>query len=328
MLTPTITPGSSPAPRSPEERHSPGHSPLGSFRLSHLRALEAESIHILREVAAQFAKPVLLYSIGKDSSVMLHLARKAFFPGRIPFPLLHIDTTYEYPEMIEFRDRFTAEIGAELLVYTNWKAIEEGTNPYSLGTSKCCGLLRTRALVDALREGGYDAALGGARRDEERSRAKERVFSFRDVHGQWDPKNQRPELWNLYNGKVDKGESIRVFPLSNWTEMDVWQYIALESIPIVPLYFAKDREVLVRGETLIPLETNVKLLPGERPQVVRCRMRSLGCTPCSGAIRSDADTMAKIIDELLAFRRSERENRVIDHDQDGSMELKKREGYF
>lgn len=303
-------------------------SATASFRLSHLRALEAESIHVLREVAAQFAKPVLLYSIGKDSSVMLHLARKAFFPSKIPFPLLHIDTTYEYPEMIEFRDRFTAEIGADLRVFTNWKAIHEGANPYDLGTSKCCSLLRTRALVQGLREGGYDAALGGARRDEERSRAKERVFSFRDVRGQWDPKNQRPELWNIYNGKVDKGESIRVFPLSNWTEMDVWQYIELENIPIVPLYFAKEREVLVRGETLIPLETNVKLLPGEKPQVVRCRMRSLGCTPCSGAIRSDADTLPKIIEELFAFRRSERENRVIDHDQDGSMELKKREGYF
>lgn len=313
----------------PSAGASPGSSavPRGT-RLSHLRALEAESIHILREVAAQFEKPVLLYSIGKDSSVMLHLARKAFFPGKLPFPLLHIDTTYEYPEMIEFRDRFTAEIGAELRVYTNWKAIHEGANPYDLGTSKCCGLLRTRALVDGLREGGYDAALGGARRDEERSRAKERVFSFRDTQGQWDPKNQRPELWNIYNGRVDKGESIRVFPLSNWTEMDVWQYIALEDIPIVPLYFAKEREVLVRGETLIPYQSNVKLLPNEKPQLVRCRMRSLGCTPCSGAVRSDADTLPKIIEELFAFRRSERENRVIDHDQDGSMELKKREGYF
>jgi sulfate adenylyltransferase subunit 2 len=297
-----------------EPNSSPGTA--SSYRLSHLRALEAESIHIMREVAAQFEKPVLLYSIGKDSSVMLHLARKAFFPGKLPFPLLHIDTTYEYPEMIEFRDRFTAEIGADLKVYTNLKAINEGANPYDLGTSKCCGLLRTRAVV------------GGARRDEERSRAKERVFSFRDAQGQWDPKNQRPELWNIYNGRVDKGESIRVFPLSNWTEMDVWQYIALENIPIVPLYFAKAREVLVRGETLIPLETNVKLLPNEKPQTIVCRMRSLGCTPCSGAVRSDADTLPKIIDELFGFRRSERENRVIDYDQDGSMEMKKREGYF
>ena len=297
-------------------------------QLSHLRALEAEAIHTLRETAAQFAKPVLLYSIGKDSSVMLHLARKAFYPAKVPFPLLHIDTTYEYPEMIEFRDRFTAEIGAELHVYVNQEAIDAGANPYSLGTSKCCGLLRTRALVDGLRKGGYDAALGGARRDEERSRAKERVFSFRDRNGQWDPKNQRPELWNIYNGKVDPGESIRVFPLSNWTEFDVWEYIALENIEIVPLYFAKERPVLVRGESLIPMESNVKLLPGEEPRMVKIRMRSLGCTPCSGAIRSDADTVPLIIEELKHFRRSERENRIIDHDQDGSMELKKREGYF
>lgn len=296
--------------------------------LSHLRALEAESLHILRETAAQFRKPVLLYSIGKDSSVLVHLARKAFHPGRIPFPLLHIDTTYEYPEMIEFRDRFTKEIGAELRVYTNDAAIAEGTNPYDLGTAKCCHLLRTRALVDGLKSGGYDAALGGARRDEEKSRAKERVFSFRDKEGRWDPRNQRPELWNLYNGKVDPGESIRVFPLSNWTEMDVWRYIEVESIPIVSLYYARPRQVLVRGGTLIPLETNVKAMPGEEPQTVMCRMRSLGCTPCSGAIRSEADTISKVIDELTAFKRSERENRVIDHDQEGSMELKKREGYF
>jgi sulfate adenylyltransferase subunit 2 len=296
--------------------------------LDHLRALEAESIHILRETAAQFARPVLLYSIGKDSSALLHLARKAFFPGRIPFPLLHIDTTYEYPELIEFRDWFVNRIGAELRVYTHQEAIAQGANPYDLGTAKCCGLLRTRALVEGLRKGGYDAALGGGRRDEERSRAKERVFSFRDRNGQWDPKNQRPELWNIFNGRVDPGESIRVFPLSNWTEMDIWQYIAEEEIPIVPLYFARPRQVIVRGESLIPLESNVRLLPGEQPRTVVCRMRSLGCTPCSGAIRSDADTVEKIIDELTTFRRSERENRIIDHDQDGSMELKKREGYF
>lgn len=296
--------------------------------LSHLRTLEAESIHILRETAAQFAKPVLLYSIGKDSSVLLHLARKAFFPSKLPFPLLHIDTTYEYPEMIEFRDRFVREIDAELRVYTNDEAIAQDANPYRLGTSKCCSLLRTQALVDAIRKGGFDAALGGARRDEERSRAKERVFSFRDRNGHWDPKNQRPELWNVYNGRVDPGEHMRVFPLSNWTEFDVWQYIALEEIPLVPLYFAKPRPVLVRGETLIPWQPNVKMLPNEQPQMINCRMRSLGCTPCSGAIRSDADTVPKIIDELFSFRRSERENRVIDHDQDGSMEIKKREGYF
>ena len=301
---------------------------MSDFVLAHLRALEAESLHILRETAAQFRKPVLLYSIGKDSSVLVHLARKAFYPGTIPFPLLHIDTTYEYPEMIEFRDRFTAEIGAELRVHTNDRAIEQGANPYTLGTSKCCSLLRTRALVEGLEAGGYDAALGGARRDEEKSRAKERVFSFRDRDGRWDPRNQRPEIWNVYNGKVDPGESIRVFPLSNWTEMDVWRYIELESIPIVPLYFAKPRQVLVRGNTIIPLESNVKTLPGEEPQTVMCRMRTLGCTPCSGAIRSEADTIGKIIDELAGMRRSERENRVIDHDQEGSMELKKREGYF
>lgn len=296
--------------------------------LSHLRALEAESIHIIREVVAEFEKPCLLYSIGKDSSVLLRLAQKAFYPGKMPFPLVHIDTTYEYPEMIQFRDWYAREIGAELLVYTNEKAVAAGANPYDLGTSKCCNLLRTRALVEGLKQYGFDAALGGARRDEEKSRAKERVFSLRDPHGQWDPKNQRPELWNLYNGLINKGESVRVFPLSNWTEFDVWQYIHEDRIPIVPLYFAKPRQVAVRGNTLIPLESNVKLLPNETPETVICRMRSLGCTPCSGAIRSDADTVPKIIEELKEFRRSERENRVIDHDQDGSMELKKREGYF
>jgi sulfate adenylyltransferase subunit 2 len=296
--------------------------------LPHLRYLEAEAVHILRETAAQFAKPVLLYSIGKDSSVLVHLARKAFYPGKLPFPLLHIDTTYEYPELIEFRDRFTREIGADLRVYVNRAAVEAGANPYTLGTAKCCHLLRTRALVEGLREGGYDAAIGGGRRDEERSRAKERVFSFRDKEGRWEPRAQRPELWNLYNGRVDAGESIRVFPLSNWTETDIWSYIDEEEIPLVPLYFAKPRRVVVRGETLIPLEANVKLLPGEEPQTITCRMRSLGCTPCSGAIRSTAANAREILDELSVFRRSERENRVIDHDQEGSMELKKREGYF
>ncbi len=297
-------------------------------RLSHLRALEAESIHIIREVAGQFARPVLLYSIGKDSSAMLHLARKAFYPGALPFPLLHVDTTFEYPELIEFRDAFVRQIGARLEVYTNQAAIAAGANPYALGTAKCCSLLRTRALVDALKQGGYDAALGGARRDEERSRAKERVFSFRDVNGHWDPKNQRPELWNIYNGRVDPGECIRVFPLSNWTEQDVWNYIQLEKIPLAPLYFARERQVIRRNGSLIPLETNVAVQPGEQPEPVMCRLRTLGCTPCSGAIPSGADTVQKIIDELTAFRRSERENRLIDHDQDGSMELKKREGYF
>ncbi|HWR17971.1 MAG TPA: sulfate adenylyltransferase subunit CysD [Terriglobales bacterium] len=297
-------------------------------RLTHLQVLEAESIHILREVAAEFANPVMLYSIGKDSSVMLRLAQKAFYPGKIPFPLLHIDTTYKFAEMIEFRDWYPKSIGARLIVHTNRDAIRDGASPYVLGTQKCCGLLKTRALLDALEEGGFDAAFGGARRDEEKSRAKERIYSFRDVHGQWDPKNQRPELWNLFNSRVDKGESIRVFPLSNWTELDVWQYIHLENIPIVPLYFAKEREMVVRGDSLIPIEHNPPLKAGERPQKVMCRMRSLGCTPCTGAIRSDADTVPKIIEELISFRRSERENRVIDHDQEGSMELKKREGYF
>ena len=299
------------------------------WRLSHLRTLEAESIHILREVAAEFQRPVMLYSIGKDSSVLLRLAQKAFHPGSIPFPLLHIDTTYKFREMIEFRDRYPASISARLIVHTNRKAIDDGADPFRLGTQRCCGLLKTTALLDGLRGGGFDAAIGGARRDEEKSRAKERIFSFRDSKGQWDPKNQRPELWNVFNTRIEPSESLRVFPLSNWTELDVWQYIHLESIPIVPLYFARERLMLVRGETLIPVEQPfIPMFSGEKPQMVRCRMRSLGCSPCTGAIRSDADTVPKIIEELISFRRSERENRVIDHDQDGSMELKKREGYF
>ncbi len=297
--------------------------------IGHLRLLEAESIHIMREVASEFQRPVMLYSIGKDSSVLLRLAQKAFHPAPIPFPLLHIDTTYKFREMIEFRDRYTAEIGAKLIVYTNSEAIEDGANPFRLGTQRCCGLLKTKALLDGLRQGGFDAAIGGARRDEEKSRAKERIFSFRDEKGQWDPKNQRPELWNLFNARIHPGESLRIFPLSNWTEMDIWQYIHAENIPIVPMYFAREREVLVRGDSLILREQPfIPILPGEKLQTVRCRMRSLGCSPCTGAIRSDADTIPKIIEELVSFRRSERENRVIDHDQDGSMEIKKREGYF
>jgi sulfate adenylyltransferase subunit 2 len=296
--------------------------------LTHLQALEAESIHILREVAAEFQRPVMLYSIGKDSSVMVRLAQKAFFPGPLPFPLLHIDTSYKFREMVAFRDRFCAEIGARLIVHTNRQALADGANPFRLGTQKCCGLLKTRALLDALAAGGYDAAFGGARRDEEKSRAKERVYSFRDSFGQWDPKNQRPELWNLFNSRVDKGESIRVFPLSNWTELDVWEYIHVENIPVVALYFARPRPMVVRGEMLIPVEHDIPLLAGEKTELVMCRMRSLGCTPCTGAIRSEADTVPKIIAEMQEFRRSERENRVIDHDQEGSMELKKREGYF
>jgi sulfate adenylyltransferase subunit 2 len=298
-------------------------------QLGHLRLLEAESIQIMREVASEFQRPVMLYSIGKDSSCLLRLAQKAFHPGSIPFPLLHIDTTYKFREMIEFRDWYPASVGAKLIVHTNREAIDDGANPFRLGTQRCCGLLKTKALLDGLRAGGFDAAIGGARRDEEKSRAKERIFSFRDANGQWDPKNQRPELWNLFNARIDPGESLRVFPLSNWTEMDVWQYIHVEKIPIVPMYFAQEREMLVRGDTLIPLEQPfIPLSPGEKPQLVRCRMRSLGCSPCTGAIRSDADTVPKIIEELVSFRRSERENRVIDHDQEGSMELKKREGYF
>ena len=298
-------------------------------RLDHLRLLEAESIHIMREVVAEFERPVMLYSIGKDSSVLLRLAQKAFYPGPIPFPLLHIDTTYKFREMIEFRDHYAASIGARLIVHTNTEAIADGTQPFLVGTQRCCGLLKTKSLLDALEAGNFDAAFGGARRDEERSRAKERIFSLRDPKGQWDPKNQRPELWNLLNGRVRTGESVRVFPLSNWTELDVWNYINVEGIPIVPLYFAKEREVVVRGNSLLMLEQSfVPLLPGEKPQMVRCRMRSLGCSPCTGAIPSDADTISKIIDELIVTKHSERQLRVIDHDQDGSMELKKREGYF
>ena len=296
---------------------------------SHLRQLEAESIHILREVAAECQRPVLLYSIGKDSSVLLRLAQKAFHPGPVPFPLLHIDTGYKFREMIEFRDRYTAQLGVKLIVHTNRAALESGATPFAWGTQRCCGALKTQALLDGLRNGGFDAAIGGARRDEERSRAKERVFSFRDMRGQWDPRNQRPELWNLFNTRIHSGESLRVFPLSNWTELDVWQYIHAENIPIVPLYFAKLRPMLVRGDALLPIEQSfVPRLPGEQPQLVKCRMRSLGCSPCTGAIRSEADTVPQIIEELISVRRSERQNRVIDHDQDGSMEIKKQEGYF
>jgi sulfate adenylyltransferase subunit 2 len=297
--------------------------------LDHVSALEAESIQIIREVVAEFERPVMLYSIGKDSSVLLRLAQKAFYPGPIPFPLLHIDTTYKFREMIEFRDRYTTEIGAELIVHTNAAAVADGTQPFLVGTQRCCGLLKTRGLLDALQAGGFDAAFGGARRDEERSRAKERIFSLRDGHGQWDPKRQRPELWHLLNGRLNPGETIRAFPLSNWTELDVWHYIDVEQIPVVPLYFAKEREVIVRGDALLSVEQEfVPRLPGERTEHVMCRMRSLGCSPCTGAVRSEADSVPKIIAELIAARHSERQLRVIDHDQDGSMETKKREGYF
>jgi sulfate adenylyltransferase subunit 2 len=312
------------------EASAPGaaRATLVTRRWNHLKALEAESIYILREAAAEFARPVMLYSIGKDSSVMLRLAQKAFFPGKIPFPLLHVDTSYKFPEMIEFRDRYARQIGAELIVHKNQQALDAGANPFALGTQKCCGLLKTKALLDALSAGGFDAAFGGARRDEEKSRAKERIYSFRDALGQWDPKNQRPELWNIFNSRIDKGESIRIFPLSNWTELDIWLYIHAENIPIVPLYFAKEREVVLRNGSIVLIHDVRELLAGEKTLLLKCRMRSLGCVPCTGAIRSEADSVAGIVDEMVSFRRSERENRAIDHDEEGSMELKKREGYF
>ena len=299
-----------------------------SIPVSQIEALEAESIQVIREVAAEFSRPVLLYSIGKDSSVLLRLAQKAFAPGRPPFPLLHVDTSYKFREMIEFRDATVARLGLELIVHSNPQALEEGADPFKLGTGKCCAELKTKALLEAIKTHRIDAAMGGARREEERSRAKERIYSFRDSFGQWDPRNQRPELWNLFNGRVENGESMRVFPLSNWTELDIWQYIEMERIPVVPLYFAREREVVVRDGALIPMEHNPPLRPGEKPERIMCRMRTLGCTYCTGAIRSTADTVPKIIEELRGAVRSERENRLIDHDVDGSMELKKREGYF
>src|SRR5712671_1831458 len=250
-----------------------GAATLVPRRLNHLRALEAEGIYILREAAAEFARPAMLYSIGKDSSVMVRLAQKAFFPGKIPFPLLHVDTSYKFPQMIEFRDAYTRQIGAELIVHKNQAALDAGANPFALGTQKCCGLLKTKSLLDALTEGGFDTAFGGARRDEEKSRAKERIYSFRDPLGQWDPKNQRPELWNIFNSRLDKGESIRVFPLSNWTELDVWLYIHAENIPIVLLYFAKERDVVLRGGSIIVIDHPAQLLPGEKTQRLKCRMR-------------------------------------------------------
>lgn len=301
---------------------------MNGYRLNNLALLEAESIHIIREVAASFERPVMLYSVGKDSSVMVRLAQKAFHPGKIPFPLLHVDTTMKFREMYAFRDRFVKEIGADLKVYAHREALDNGTDPWKLGTVKCCSFLKTQALLNALKEGGYDAAFGGARRDEEKSRAKERIFSFRDEFGQWDPKNQRPELWGIYNTLVDKGQSIRVFPLSNWTELDVWQYIHREKIPVVPMYFAKERDMIVRDGQLIPLDGPVPLKPGEKSEKVLCRFRTLGCYPCTGAVRSAAATIPEIIEEIMTVKNSERITRLIDHDQDSSMEQKKREGYF
>jgi sulfate adenylyltransferase subunit 2 len=300
-----------------------------SYSLTHLKQLEAESIHIIREVAAEFQNPVMLYSIGKDSSVMVRLAQKAFHPGRLPFPLLHVDTTWKFREMTAFRDAFTKENGLDLLVYTNQEGVRDGINPFDHGSNKYTGIMKTQALKDALNKYGFDAAFGGARRDEEKSRAKERVYSFRDKLHQWDPKNQRPELWNLYNGKVNKGESIRVFPLSNWTELDVWQYIHLESIPIVPLYFSAPRPVVERDGTLIMVDDNrMRMRPGEQPQMKVVRFRTLGCYPLTGAVESTATTLPEIIQEMLVARNSERQGRMIDHDEAGSMEQKKREGYF
>jgi len=295
-------------------------------KLTHLEALESEAIHIMREVVAEFRNPVMLYSIGKDSSVMLHLARKAFYPGPLPFPLLHVDTGYKFKEMIEFRDTFTKKIGARLLVHRNEKAIAKGAHPNKLGVGRCCGALKTNALLEALETHEFDAAFGGARRDEERSRAKERIYSFRDEFGQWDPRNQRPELWNLYNSRIHEGESVRVFPLSNWTEMDIWEYIQQENIEITPLYFAKERPMVKRGTQLIPAE-GATLLEGEEPEMVMSRFRTLGCSPCTGAVHSDATTLNDIVKEAVLATRSERETRIIDHGA-SSMEDKKKEGYF
>lgn len=298
--------------------------------LTHLRTLEAESIHIIREVVAEFENPVMLYSIGKDSAVMLHLARKAFYPAKPPFPLLHVDTTWKFRDMIAFRDSYVRqELGLELIVYINEEGRRAGVNPFTHGSKKHTDIMKTQALKQALDHYRFDAAFGGARRDEEKSRAKERVYSFRDRRHRWDPKNQRPELWNIYNATVDKGESIRVFPLSNWTELDVWQYVYLERIPIVPLYYAKQRPVVDRdGVWIMVDDERMPLRPGEEPQLKMVRFRTLGCYPLTGAVESQADTLPLIIQEMLLTKHSERQGRVIDFDQAGSMEEKKKEGYF
>jgi sulfate adenylyltransferase subunit 2 len=298
-------------------------------RLSHLNRLEAESIHIMREVVANFANPVMLYSVGKDSSVLMHLAMKAFYPARPPFPFLHVDTTWKFREMIEFRDRMAAEKGIDLIVHINQDGVRDGVGPFTHGSSTHTHIMKTVALRQALEKGKYDAAFGGARRDEEKSRAKERIFSFRDANHAWDPKNQRPEMWKIYNTRVAPGESIRVFPLSNWTELDVWQYIQQEEIPIVPLYFAAQRPVVERDGMLIMADDDrMKLQPGEVVQEKLVRFRTLGCYPLTGAIESSADTIEEIVDEMLIARTSERQGRLIDSDESGSMEKKKREGYF
>ncbi|MFM8341552.1 MAG: sulfate adenylyltransferase subunit CysD [Methylomonas sp.] len=298
-------------------------------QMTHLKQLEAESIFIIREVAAEFEKPVMLYSIGKDSAVMLHLAMKAFYPAKPPFPLLHVDTTWKFREMIEFRDRYTRELGLDLIVHTNQEGVKMGVNPFSYGSQNHTDIMKTQALKQALNLYRFDAAFGGARRDEEKSRAKERVYSFRDKNHRWDPKNQRPELWNIFNGKVDKGESIRVFPLSNWTELDIWQYILLENIPIVPLYFAKERPVVNKDGMLIMVDDErMPIGPEDKIEIKKVRFRTLGCYPLTAAIESNATTLQDIIQEMLLTTTSERQGRLIDHDQAGSMEHKKREGYF
>jgi len=297
--------------------------------LTHLQQLEAESIKIMREVAAEFENPVMLYSIGKDSSVLLHLARKAFYPAKIPFPLLHVDTNWKFREMIEFRDRLAKEYGFDLIVHKNPEGIEMGVGPFTHGSGKHTDIMKTQGLKQALNKYGFDASFGGARRDEEKSRAKERVYSFRDKHHRWDPKNQRPELWNTYNSQVNPGESIRVFPLSNWTELDIWQYIYQENIEMVPLYLAKERPVVERDGTLIMVDDDrMPLNEGEVPQMKSVRFRTLGCYPLTGAVESTASNLTEIIEEMLLSSSSEREGRVIDHDSAGSMEKKKREGYF
>ena len=298
-------------------------------RLTHLRALEAESIHIMREVVAGFSNPVMLYSIGKDSAVMLHLARKAFYPAVPPFPLLHVDTTWKFRDMYTFRDRVAAESGMDLIVHTNPEGLAQGIGPFSHGSAVHTDVMKTQALKQALDKYKFDAAFGGARRDEEKSRAKERIFSFRTGTHRWDPKNQRPELWRLYNARISKGESIRAFPLSNWTELDIWQYIHLENIPIVPLYLSAERPVVERDGTLIMVDDDrMPLNEGEKPMMRSVRFRTLGCYPLTGAIESKADSLTAIIQEMLLTKTSERQGRVIDHDQSGSMEKKKQEGYF
>jgi len=303
---------------------------MSTYSLTHLKQLEAESIHIIREVAAEFEKPVMLYSIGKDSSVMVRLAEKAFYPGKPPFPLMHIDSHWKFRQMIEFRENYIRkELGWDLIVYKNLEGVKQGIGPFTHGSKVHTDTMKTQALLQALNKYKFDAAFGGARRDEEKSRAKERVYSFRDKNHRWDPKNQRPELWNLYNGKVHKGESIRVFPLSNWTELDVWQYIHLEKIPIVPLYLSAKRPVVEREGTLIMVDDErMPLEPGEKPEMKMVRFRTLGCYPLTGAVESTATTLPEVIQEMLLTKTSERQGRVIDYDQAGSMEEKKREGYF